>query len=460
MKVLARHARRGARRACRRVRRRPVADRARRAVARRADARRAPPRFNMVGRPLARLRQRRRIRTRWRRGGWSAWQAPTPTSARRGSARTSCAAGTSATSSGPATARRDPLPHARPRDASARVLRLEPGRSRAGAPPDDRERAADHPALSLGRRRVDPPRAAAVRDAIHFAVVHHTAGTNNYTAAQSAAIVRGIEIYHVKGNGWNDIGYNFLVDKYGQVFEGRYGGIDKATHRRARAGLQHRLGRHRACSATTAPRAISAAAKASLEQLLAWRLDVAHVDPLSHARPGRRAAIRASPPASPVFLRAISGHRDTDFTDCPGNCALRAAAADREGRRCARRPEDLCAARCAESSAARSASRASSRAPLPWTVTVADSTGAVVAQGRARAAPSTGRGTRRRRRAAEVHVDDRDAPDARSGDRHARRRLGRARRAERRATPSLPRRRRLRRRHDDDRLHAHRAGDA
>ena len=63
--------------------------------------------------------------------------------------------------------------------------------------------------------------------AIRFASVHHTAGTNSYSPAQAAAIMRGIEVYHVKSNGWNDIGYNFLVDRYGTVYEGRYGGIDR-----------------------------------------------------------------------------------------------------------------------------------------------------------------------------------------------------------------------------------------
>ena len=60
---------------------------------------------------------------------------------------------------------------------------------------------------------------------LRAAVVHHTAGTNSYTQAQSAQIVRDIYYYHAVTNAWGDIGYNFLVDKFGTVFEGRYGSI-------------------------------------------------------------------------------------------------------------------------------------------------------------------------------------------------------------------------------------------
>ena len=148
------------------------------------------------------------------------------------------------------------------------------------------------------------------------AVVHHTAGASPRTPGESAAIVRGIMNYHVLANGWDDIGYNFLVDRFGQVFEGRYGGIERNV-----------IGAHAqgfntgsvgiAVIGTYGGAAPAPAANDALAKLIAWRLDVAHVDPLS-----RNQTISNGNPrfrkGLPVLLRAVSGHRDTGFTSCPG----------------------------------------------------------------------------------------------------------------------------------------------
>jgi N-acetylmuramoyl-L-alanine amidase len=151
---------------------------------------------------------------------------------------------------------------------------------------------------------------------IRLAVVHHTAGANGYTAAQSPSIVRAIQLYHVKGNGWNDIGYNFLVDRFGTVFEGRYGGIDRNVVGAHAEGFNTGsvgvsvLGEYSSLLA-------SPQARQSLASLLAWRLDLAHVDPastLSYISGGNA----RYPAGLPVFLRTVSGHRDVGFSDCPG----------------------------------------------------------------------------------------------------------------------------------------------
>jgi N-acetylmuramoyl-L-alanine amidase len=154
-------------------------------------------------------------------------------------------------------------------------------------------------------------------DGIHLAIVHHTAGANSYTKAQSASIVRAIELYHVQGNGWNDIGYNFLVDKYGQIFEGRYGGISRPVVGAHAQGFNSGsvgislIGDYSSTS-------ISPAARAALASLIAWRLDLAHIDPLSKV-------VRVSsgnpryPAGTAITLNAISAHRDVYPTSCPGS---------------------------------------------------------------------------------------------------------------------------------------------
>ena len=151
---------------------------------------------------------------------------------------------------------------------------------------------------------------------LSFAVVHHTAGVNTYTREQSAAIVRGIQTYHVQGNGWNDLGYNFLVDKYGQVFEGRFGGIERNVVGAHAEGFNTgSVGV--ALIGIYGTAAVPAAARAALVKLLAWRLDVAHVDPLATLNWSSGGNPRF-PRGVPVFLRSVVGHRDTGFTDCPG----------------------------------------------------------------------------------------------------------------------------------------------
>ena len=223
-------------------------------------------------------------------------------------------------------------------------------------------------------RRAAPRYATSVQ----FAVVHHTAGTNNYSPSQSAAIVRGIEVYHVKGNGWNDIGYNFLVDKYGQVFEGRYGGIDKNVIGAHAEGFNTGsvgvavLGTYNA----SAP---PAAARTALANLLAWRLDIAHVDPLSQVT----VASGGNPKFAagvPVLLRAVSGHRDTGPTTCPGNAlyaqlgAIAAAAA-------ASGLPKLYAPTVKGEPGGTVEFSARLSTELPWTVTVLDANGQQVGSG-------------------------------------------------------------------------------
>jgi len=208
--------------------------------------------------------------------------------------------------------------------------------------------------------------------------VHHTAGSNSYTASQSAAIVRGIEVYHVQGNGWNDIGYNFLVDKYGQVFEGRFGGVERNVIGAHAEGFNTgsvgvaMLGTY---GSATPP----AVARTALANVLAWRLDVAHVDPLSSVTWSSGGNARF-PEGVPVTLRAVSGHRDTGFTTCPGAAFYAQLRAIAQAISAVGLPK-LYAPSVRGDLGGQVRFRAHLSEALPWTVTVADAEGTVIGTG-------------------------------------------------------------------------------
>ena len=151
------------------------------------------------------------------------------------------------------------------------------------------------------------------------AFVHHTVSANDYGPEDSAGIVLGIARYHRDSNGWNDIGYNFLVDQYGQVFEGRAGGIDQAVigaqaqgYNSASTGIAT-IGTFTAVGLSRGGDG-RAGAPDRLEAVAARRAD---------RGPGRRAsrggATNRYPSGTPVTLERICGHRDGDSTACPGD---------------------------------------------------------------------------------------------------------------------------------------------
>jgi hypothetical protein len=165
------------------------------------------------------------------------------------------------------------------------------------------------------RLRRAPARYAAT---IRAAFVHHTANAGHYTREQSPALVRSIYLFHTRVRGYNDIGYNFLIDRFGQVFEGRAGGIAAAVVGAHTGGFNTgsfgvaAIGHHD-------QDAVPAATQVALRNLLAWKLDVYHVDPegVTWMRSGGGGSNR-HPVGQWIKFRTISLHRDASRTICPG----------------------------------------------------------------------------------------------------------------------------------------------
>jgi putative cell wall-binding protein len=162
---------------------------------------------------------------------------------------------------------------------------------------------------------------------VQFAVLHHTVNANDYSAAEAPALIRGIYTYHVKTNGWDDIGYNFLVDRFGTIYEGRYGGIDKPVIGAHAEGFNtYSFGVSMLGTFTSV--SPSAAMVDAVESLMTWRLDVAHVDPLGKATVVSKGSGKY-PAGTSVTLNGIIGHRDVGTTSCPGDLGYATLAAIR-----------------------------------------------------------------------------------------------------------------------------------
>ena len=166
-------------------------------------------------------------------------------------------------------------------------------------------------------RLANCPEGPTYSDNVQLAVVHHTAGSNNYGPGDSVQIVRGLYGYATQTLHYCDTHYNFFIDKYGQIFEGRYGGMDKPVLAAHATGANWNtvgialIGDY----SSVAP---PAAMMASLQNLITWKFAVHGVDP---TRPVSYTTLTGTDrwaAGTTHVLPAIVGHRDPGQTSCPG----------------------------------------------------------------------------------------------------------------------------------------------
>ena len=302
---------------------------------------RAPRRFDLMGlvwaqgsHAEAQLRARRRGRR------WTRWVTLHPLGDHRPD-HGSLQAGTDPAFTGAADEFQLRLRGA-PRDLRARFVRAQPTarlatrlsrrarRAQAGAPP------AIIPRSAWGGDSV-PPREPPIYGEVQLAFVHHTVTANDYAPEESAGIVLSIARYHRNSQGWNDIGYQFLVDKYGQVFEGRAGGIDQAVVG-AQAQGWNSTSTGIACLGDFTAVAQTPEGMDALARLIGWKLSVHGVPTTGEVTVvSAGGATNRYPTGTPVTFQRISGHRDGNNTSCPGNLLyaqleqLRTAAAQFAG---------------------------------------------------------------------------------------------------------------------------------
>jgi hypothetical protein len=189
------------------------------------------------------------------------------------------------------------------------------GRRRVGIAVDEPAGAAPgiRPRSSWGAR--PPSQGPYYAGDLHMAVVHHSAGANGYSAAQVPSIIRAMQAYHMDANGWYDLAYNFVVDRFGVIWEGRGGGVGQAVVGGHAAGFNTGTTGVVVLGDLTSTTPSSAAVNA-VGEVIAWKFAVHGIVPTSTV-PFTTAGSTSRAAGTYTFPRVV-GHRDVGATSCPG----------------------------------------------------------------------------------------------------------------------------------------------
>ena len=155
---------------------------------------------------------------------------------------------------------------------------------------------------------------------VRYLLVHHSVDPgNDYSAADVPGILRGFVRFHTSGRGWPDLAYNFLVDRFGGVWEGRTGSLAGPVEGSATGGNQGFdqlccfIGNHQAGQPT--PEAFTAMGRLLGALAARYRISLAGGATATFVSRGSN----RHPAGTTVTTPTIAGHRDMSRTQCPGD---------------------------------------------------------------------------------------------------------------------------------------------
>ncbi|UYQ60164.1 peptidoglycan recognition protein [Streptomyces peucetius] len=147
--------------------------------------------------------------------------------------------------------------------------------------------------------------------------VHHTGHLNGYDCAEAPRMLRAMQKDHIESEGWDDIGYNFVVDRCGTIYEGRAGGVGRPVQGAHTKGFNADTIGIAALGTfgpgTTVPKAL----ESGIVKAAAWKLRP-EADPRGTVRLVSTNDESTYKEGETARLHVISGHRDSFRTDCPG----------------------------------------------------------------------------------------------------------------------------------------------
>ncbi|WP_078878473.1 peptidoglycan recognition protein [Streptomyces sp. NBRC 110035] len=164
-------------------------------------------------------------------------------------------------------------------------------------------------------REQPPPR---YDDEVVAVFVHHTDSPNDYDCAEAPIHIRNVYEGQTSAREWDDIGYNFVVDRCGTIYEGRAGGTDRPVTGAHTQGFNHRTTGIAALGTFTAGVPVPHAMERAIAELAAWKLGLSGTDPRSDVRLVSSNGRSRYAAGTTAMLPALAGHTDGFMTSCPG----------------------------------------------------------------------------------------------------------------------------------------------